>query len=107
MEHEHTAGAIHERLQAGPSHSYIRDFVYGGIDGAVTTFAVVSGVVGAQLSTVVILILSRKVTMNSLMENAARAEIAARLALLTPQSKRTWGVLMYRHLNLHLTQFDV
>jgi VIT1/CCC1 family predicted Fe2+/Mn2+ transporter len=31
--------------------------VYGGIDGAVTTFAVVSGVVGAQLSPRVILIL--------------------------------------------------
>ena len=57
MEHEHTAEAIRERLQAGPSHSYIRDFVYGGIDGSVTTFAVVSGVVGAQLSSVIILIL--------------------------------------------------
>jgi vacuolar iron transporter family protein len=31
--------------------------VYGGIDGAVTTFAVVAGVVGAELSTRVVLIL--------------------------------------------------
>jgi vacuolar iron transporter family protein len=57
MEHEHTREAIHERLAAGPSHSYIRDWVYGGIDGTVTTFAIVAGVVGAHLSLRVILIL--------------------------------------------------
>jgi hypothetical protein len=39
------------------SYNWIPDFVYGGIDGAVTTFAVVAGVVGAQLSTSTILIL--------------------------------------------------
>ncbi|HLC42673.1 MAG TPA: VIT1/CCC1 transporter family protein [Methylomirabilota bacterium] len=57
MDHEHSPEAIQERLAAGPRHSYLRDWVYGGIDGAVTTFAVVSGVVGAQLSSRVILIL--------------------------------------------------
>ncbi len=36
---------------------YIRDWVYGGIDGAVTTFAVVAGVAGAALSTDIVLIL--------------------------------------------------
>ena len=36
---------------------YLSDFVYGGIDGAVTTFAVVAGVVGASLSPAIILIL--------------------------------------------------
>ena len=50
MEHEHTHEAIRERFAAGPSHSYLRDWVYGGIDGTVTTFALVSGVVGADLS---------------------------------------------------------
>ncbi len=40
----------------GPAN-YLRDWVYGGIDGAVTTFAVVAGVAGASLSTDVILIL--------------------------------------------------
>lgn len=39
------------------SYNWLPDFVYGGIDGAVTTFAVVAGVVGAELSTPVILIL--------------------------------------------------
>lgn len=36
---------------------WLPDFVYGGMDGAVTTFAVVAGVAGAQLSTAVVLIL--------------------------------------------------
>jgi VIT1/CCC1 family predicted Fe2+/Mn2+ transporter len=39
------------------SYNWVPDFVYGGIDGAVTTFAVVAGVAGAQLSTAVVLIL--------------------------------------------------
>jgi VIT1/CCC1 family predicted Fe2+/Mn2+ transporter len=57
MEHEHTSEAIDARLSAGPGHNYLRDWIYGGIDGAVTTFAVVTGVVGAGLSPVVIVIL--------------------------------------------------
>ena len=36
---------------------YLSEFVYGGIDGAVTTFAIVAGVVGASLSSAVVLIL--------------------------------------------------
>ena len=36
---------------------YFDDFIYGSIDGAVTTFAVVAGVVGASLSPGIILIL--------------------------------------------------
>lgn len=35
----------------------LREFVYGGMDGAVTTFAVVTGAAGADLSVRVILIL--------------------------------------------------
>ncbi|PYQ31821.1 MAG: hypothetical protein DMF56_01580 [Acidobacteria bacterium] len=57
MEHEHTPEAIRARLAAGPRSSYLRDWVYGGIDGSVTTFAVVTGVVGAELSPAIILIL--------------------------------------------------
>jgi VIT1/CCC1 family predicted Fe2+/Mn2+ transporter len=37
--------------------SYLRDWIYGGIDGSVTTFAVVSGVAGARLAPEIILIL--------------------------------------------------
>jgi VIT1/CCC1 family predicted Fe2+/Mn2+ transporter len=57
MEHEHTVEAIGERLAAGPHHNYLRDWIYGGIDGSVTTFAVVTGVAGAQLSPIVIIIM--------------------------------------------------
>ena len=38
-------------------YNWVSDFVYGGIDGAVTTFAVVAGVEGASLSTGIILVL--------------------------------------------------
>jgi VIT1/CCC1 family predicted Fe2+/Mn2+ transporter len=54
---EHTQAAIHRRLSAAPRQSYLRDWVYGGIDGTVTTFAIVSGVVGAHLPSHIILIL--------------------------------------------------
>lgn len=37
--------------------SYLRDWIYGAIDGAVTTFAIVAGVVGANLPASVILLL--------------------------------------------------
>ncbi|HEX6729346.1 MAG TPA: VIT1/CCC1 transporter family protein [Pyrinomonadaceae bacterium] len=57
MEHEHTSEAIEARLSAGPGHNYLRDWIYGGIDGSITTFAVVTGVVGAGLSPIVIVVL--------------------------------------------------
>ncbi|MBD8892815.1 VIT1/CCC1 transporter family protein [Roseibium litorale] len=57
LEHSHTPQDIATRLQDGPSISYLRDWVYGGIDGAVTTFAIVAGSLGAQLPASVVLIL--------------------------------------------------
>jgi vacuolar iron transporter family protein len=57
LEHDHTPEAIHHRLARGPRATYLRDWIYGGIDGAVTTFAVVSGVAGANLASSVIVIL--------------------------------------------------
>jgi vacuolar iron transporter family protein len=57
LEHDHSSKAIQARLSAPAKTNYIRDWVYGGIDGAITTFAIVAGVVGANLSTGVILIL--------------------------------------------------
>jgi vacuolar iron transporter family protein len=36
---------------------YLSEFVYGGLDGAVTTFAVVAGATGARFSTEVLLVL--------------------------------------------------
>jgi VIT1/CCC1 family predicted Fe2+/Mn2+ transporter len=56
MQHEE------ERLHASKRflnkyQSYLGEFVYGGIDGSVTTFAVVAGSVGANLDSSIILIL--------------------------------------------------
>ncbi len=42
---------------APPPDSWLREFVYGGIDGTVTTFAVVAGVAGAGLSPAIVLVL--------------------------------------------------
>ena len=53
----HTPTSVQERLEGGPEQSYLKDFIYGAIDGAVTTFAVVSGVAGAGLSSQIIIIL--------------------------------------------------
>ncbi len=36
---------------------YIGEFIYGGIDGSVTTFAVVAGAAGAQLDSAIVIIL--------------------------------------------------
>jgi vacuolar iron transporter family protein len=54
---EHTAAAVRARLAVPPRASYLRDSVYGAIDGTVTTFAVVAGVAGAALSDRVVIIL--------------------------------------------------
>jgi VIT1/CCC1 family predicted Fe2+/Mn2+ transporter len=57
LEHSHDRDAVAARLAQGPKASYLPDAVYGAIDGTVTTFAVVSGAIGADLSSRVVLIL--------------------------------------------------
>jgi vacuolar iron transporter family protein len=53
----HTPENIRTRLGGKPPHSYLRDLVYGAVDGTVTTFAVVSGVAGAGLPSQIVIIL--------------------------------------------------
>lgn len=57
LHHQHDPESIRERLRQTPRLTYLRDWVYGGIDGAVTTFAVVSGVTGAELPSGIVIIL--------------------------------------------------
>ena len=54
---EHHPDAIRRRLAADHSHTYVGDAVLGGIDGCVTTFAVVAGAVGGGFSSAVIIVL--------------------------------------------------
>lgn len=54
---EHGRERIEARLSRERTFSYLADAVLGGIDGCVTTFAVVAGAVGAGFSSVVILVL--------------------------------------------------
>jgi len=53
----HRPAAIRRRLAGDYQGNYLRDFIYGAIDGTVTTFAVVSAVAGAGLDSVVVIIL--------------------------------------------------
>jgi hypothetical protein len=55
--HSHDRQAIADRLARGPRPNYMPDAVYGAIDGTVTTFAILAGAVGANLSARVIIIL--------------------------------------------------
>jgi VIT1/CCC1 family predicted Fe2+/Mn2+ transporter len=57
LQAQHTPAAVRRRLSAPPAPSYLRDFIYGAIDGAITTFAVVAGVEGANLDASVVIVL--------------------------------------------------
>lgn len=57
LQSEHEPEAIRQRVRDGTAHSYMGDAVLGAVDGAVTTFAIVTGVVGAELSSSIVLIL--------------------------------------------------
>jgi VIT1/CCC1 family predicted Fe2+/Mn2+ transporter len=47
----------HEEKHGGFGSAYIGDIVYGGLDGIITTFAVISSVMGAGLETSIVLIM--------------------------------------------------
>jgi VIT1/CCC1 family predicted Fe2+/Mn2+ transporter len=53
----HTREAIRLRMRQPTSRGYLSDGVLGGIDGCVTTFAVVAGAVGGALSARIIVML--------------------------------------------------
>ena len=57
LEHRHDHDSIVNRVNGTNDYRYLRDFVYGAIDGTVTTFAVVSGVAGAGLNSQIVIVL--------------------------------------------------
>lgn len=57
LEHSHEPHAVRKRLREPPGTQHISDAVLGGIDGCVTTFAIVCGSVGAGFTGVVAVVL--------------------------------------------------
>lgn len=49
LRQDHQPAVIEQRLDAAKQFNYLGDAVLGAIDGCVTTFAVVAGVIGGQL----------------------------------------------------------
>lgn len=57
VDHGHSKEEIARRLAESNGSGRLRDAVYGGIDGAVTTFAIAAGVEGAGFSSAVVIAL--------------------------------------------------
>lgn len=57
QQHQVNTGVGDEKVHGKLSGEYVGDFVYGAIDGTVTTFAVVAGVAGADLAASIVLVL--------------------------------------------------
>jgi VIT1/CCC1 family predicted Fe2+/Mn2+ transporter len=57
LEHSHAREEIQQRLARDTQANYLRDWIYGGIDGTITTFAIVAGVIGANMPGSVVLVL--------------------------------------------------
>ena len=56
-EHGHSPEEVAARLGAPMSSGMLRDTIFGAIDGAVTTFAIVASVAGAGLSPLIVVAL--------------------------------------------------
>ena len=73
--------------------TYLGEFVYGAIDGAVTTFAVVAGAAGAALSPAVVLILGFanlfadgfSMAMSNFLSTKAKIEVSAKRGHAHPE----------------------
>ncbi|HPF98995.1 MAG TPA: VIT1/CCC1 transporter family protein [Kiritimatiellia bacterium] len=75
----HNAGVVVQAAETHrKGHQYIGDVVYGGLDGIVTTFAVVSGVAGADLSVGIVLIMGMANLLGDGFSMATGAYLSAR-----------------------------
>jgi VIT1/CCC1 family predicted Fe2+/Mn2+ transporter len=81
---EHEQRAIARRLSAGPTPNYLREAVYGAVDGTVTTFAVVAAAAGAGLSSSVAVVLG----VANLLADGFSMAVSAYLALRSEAQRR-------------------
>jgi VIT1/CCC1 family predicted Fe2+/Mn2+ transporter len=98
LEHSHDPEHIARRLAQGPAASYLRDWVYGGIDGSITTFAIVAGVIGADLPARIVLILGVVNVLADGFSMAAANFSSTRTEIEEYQHKRS---MEERHIDLH------
>lgn len=54
---DHKAYKFHTQHHKSTNHAYLSQFIYGGIDGGVTTFSVIAGAIGAGFDVEIIIIL--------------------------------------------------
>ncbi|MGI9597323.1 MAG: VIT1/CCC1 transporter family protein [Acidimicrobiales bacterium] len=87
LEGSHSPSAVTARLAKRPS-SLLSDWVLGGIDGAITTFAIVAGVVGAGLSAGVVVVLGLANLLADGVSMAAGRHLGARADLERRQIAR-------------------
>ncbi|MEM9821596.1 MAG: VIT1/CCC1 transporter family protein [Bacteroidota bacterium] len=81
----------YERIQ-----DYLGEFIYGGIDGSITTFAIVAGSVGADLNSAIIIVLG----FANLLADGFSMSIGAYLAAKSEQDNYT------KHANLKAKQIE-
>jgi VIT1/CCC1 family predicted Fe2+/Mn2+ transporter len=92
-----TEDQIHGRNTIlGKRQKYLGEFVYGGIDGCITTFAVVAGAAGAHLDTSIIIILG----LANLIADGFSMSIGSYL------SKKTDIAHYQKHRNIELKQIE-
>jgi VIT1/CCC1 family predicted Fe2+/Mn2+ transporter len=79
---KHIESQLH-RSEGSHWRNYIAEFVYGGIDGSITTFAVVAGAAGAHLDSPIVIILG----LANLIADGFSMSVGAYLAAKTEQEE--------------------
>ena len=90
LEHSHDAKNIAARLDAQDDNGRLRDAIFGGIDGTVTTFAIVAGVQGAGLAHGIVVALGLA---NVLADGFSMAAgTYAGIKAIEDDRRRLWGI---------------